>query len=91
MPLASTQPSPAVDEPLLTNTGRGAHRATSSCASTGRSFQVRGPAYFKKLPAIQWYSPVPATFSTISPQLRRWSFAPPSPEELTKAMAKRGS
>ena len=38
------------------NTGRGAHSAISSCESTGRSFQFSGPAYFRKLPAIQWYS-----------------------------------
>jgi hypothetical protein len=51
MPLGSTQPSPFW--PLLMNTGRGAQSATSSCASTGRSFQCNGPAYLIKLPAIQ--------------------------------------
>ena len=44
---------------------------------------VSGPAYLRKLPAIQWYSPAAATFSTSSPKLRRESLAPPSPEELT--------
>ena len=29
------------------NTGRGAHSATSSWASTGRSFAVSGPAYLR--------------------------------------------
>src|SRR5581483_10621463 len=91
VPLASTQLSPPGSAsypplPALRNTGRGAHIATSSCESTGRSFQFSGPAYFKKFPAIQWYSSIPATFSTISPQFRRCSFAPPSPDELTYAV-----
>ena len=42
MPFASTQASPLF-EPLLMNTGRGAHRATSSWASIGKSSQVNGP------------------------------------------------
>ena len=52
IPFASTQPSPLVAPPEM-NTGLGAHSATSSCASTGRSPGVSGPAYFKKFPAIQ--------------------------------------
>ncbi len=73
------------------NVGRGAHRAISSWASTGRSAGVSGPAYLRKLPAIQWYSPEPARFSTRSPQSRRWSLAPPSPDEPMKPIANRGS
>ena len=49
----SAHSSPAVFEPTPTNTGRGAHSAISSCASTGRSPVVSGPAYFMKFPAIQ--------------------------------------
>ena len=52
---------------------------------------MSGPAYLRKLPAIQWYSPDAATFSTSSPKLRRWSLAPPSPDEPMKPMAKRAS
>jgi hypothetical protein len=65
------------------NVGRGAHSAISSCASTGMSPAFLLPnddssaPYFRKLPAIQWYSPLPVRFSTASPQLRRCSFAPP--------------
>src|ERR1035438_6923108 len=65
----------------------------SSCASTGRSPGFLLPKvaseapYFRKLPAIQWYSPVPVRFSTASPQLRRCSLAPPSPEEALPAPA----
>ena len=55
----------------LMKTGRGAQSAINSWASTGRSFQFSGPAYLMKFPAIQWYSPLPATFSSVSPQLRR--------------------
>ena len=91
-PFASTQPpSTCARRRTLMNTGRGAHRAISSWASTGRSSAVSGPAYLRKLPAIQWYSPEPATFSTSSPKLRRWSLAPPSPDEPMKPMANRGS
>src|ERR671913_151708 len=43
--------------------------------------------YFMKLPAIQWYSPDPVRFSTCSPQLRRCSLAPPSPDEPTRTTA----
>jgi len=66
-------------------------------ASTGRSPGVLLPKaasdapYFRKFPAIQWYSPDPVRFSTASPQLRRCSLAPPSPEDPTSASAKRGS
>src|ERR1039458_5955612 len=69
----------------------------SSCASTGRSPGFLLPKlasaapYFRKLPAIQWYSPDPVRFSTASPQLRRCSLAPPSPEEPTRTRAKRVS
>ncbi len=35
------------------NVGRGAHKAISSWASTGKSFGVKGPPYLIKLPAIQ--------------------------------------
>src|SRR5436190_19466818 len=69
------------------NVSRGAHNAISSWASTGRSPAVRLPnfdsaaPYLRKLPAIQWYSPEPVRFSTASPQFRRCSFAPPSPDE----------
>ena len=79
------------------NVGRGAQSAISSCASTGRSpaFLLPNVAsdapYFRKLPAIQWYSPEPVRFSTASPKLRRCSFAPPSPDEPTSTIAKRGS
>src|SRR5712692_4172643 len=54
------------------NVGRGAQRAMSSCASTGMSFAFLLPnapsaaPYFRKLPAIQWYSPDPVRFSTAS-------------------------
>src|ERR1017187_4423357 len=58
IPLASTHPSPLRAPPEM-NTGRGAHIAISSCASTGMSPGVSGPAYFMKLPAIQWYSLLP--------------------------------
>ena len=68
MPFASTQPSPFSSAPPLMNTGRGAHNATNSCASMGRSFQCSGPPYLMKLPAIQWYSSTPVMFSTNSPQ-----------------------
>src|SRR5215213_7816032 len=37
--------------------------------------------YFRKLPAIQWYSPVAVRFSTASPKFRRCSLAPPSPAD----------
>jgi len=76
---------------------RGAHNAISSCASTGKSpaFLLPNVAsaapYFMKFPAIQWYSPEPVRFSTASPQLRRCSLAPPSPEEPTRTTAKRVS
>src|SRR5262249_39785969 len=80
----------SMELPALKKTGRGAHIAINSWESTGRSLHLSGPAYFKKLPAIQWYSLWDATFSTSSPQSRRGSFAPPSPEELTKTTAMRG-
>ena len=48
MPLASTHPSPLV-APALMNTGRGAHSATSSCESTGRSFQFSGPGVLQEV------------------------------------------
>ncbi len=69
--LSAMLPSGLVSGPLppLMKTGRGAHSATSSFESTGRSFQW--PAYFRKLPAIQWYSLAAATLSTVSPYLRR--------------------
>src|SRR4029453_2576094 len=68
IPFASTQPPSTSNEPLDTNTGRGAQRATSSCESTGRSLAVRGPAYLRKLPATQWYAPLPAAFSPRPPE-----------------------
>ncbi len=77
--------------------GRGAVRAMSSLASTGRSPAVLAPdlpaeaPYLRKLPAIQWYSPVPVRLSTASPKLRRWGLAPPSPDEPTSTMANRSS
>jgi hypothetical protein len=43
--------------------------------------------YFRKLPAIQWYSPEPVRFSTASPKLRRCGLAPPSPDEPTSTTA----
>ena len=52
----------------LMNVGGGGQRAMSSWASTGRSHGARGPPYFRKAPAIQWYSPLPVRFSTCSPQ-----------------------
>ena len=66
--------------PPVMKTGRGATSAMSSCWSTGSWSQC--PAYFRKLPAIQWYSPEPQTLSTDSPTSCRWSFAPHSPEQL---------
>lgn len=60
-------------EPSRMKTGRGAHRAISSCEATGRLPGVSGPSY------------------SVSPKLRRQSLAPPSPEEPTKAVAKRGA
>src|SRR3979411_751687 len=57
--------------------GRGAQRAISSWASTGRSFGGSGPPYLRKFPAIQWYSPEPVRFSTSSPKLRRCRSRPP--------------
>src|SRR5437773_7347833 len=80
---------------LIALVKRGAHKAMSSCASTGRSPAFLLPKvasaapYFRKLPAIQWYSPEPVRFSTASPKFRRCSFAPPSPEEPTSTRAKR--
>ena len=77
--------------------GRGAHRAISSCESTGMSPALRLPKlasdapYLRKLPAIQWYSPEPVRFSTASPKLRRCGLTPPSPEEPTNTTAKRWS
>ena len=47
--------------------------------------------YFRKLPAIQWYSPEPVRFSTASPKLRRCGLAPPSPDEPTSTTANRVS
>ena len=76
---------------------RGAHNAISSWESTGMSPAFLLPKsasaapYFRKLPAIQWYSPEPVKFSTASPQLRRCSLAPPSPEEPTRTSANRVS
>src|SRR3989475_13272579 len=76
---------------------RGAHNAINSWASTGKSPAFLLPKvdsaapYFKKLPAIQWYSPEPVRFSTASPKLRRCNLAPPSPEETTSAIADRKS
>src|SRR6266516_3812383 len=76
---------------------RGAHKAISSCASTGRSLAFLLPnvaseaPYFRKFPAIQWYSPDPVRLSTASPKLRRCTLAPPSPEEPTSTRAKRVS
>jgi len=69
-------PSVAVSGAPLMNTGRGAHMAISSWESTGRSFQFSGPAYLRKLPAIQWYSLAAATFSTISPPIAAVQFGP---------------
>jgi hypothetical protein len=89
MPFASTQPPSTCWEPALIRTGRGAQRAISSFASTGKSSAVSGPAYLRKLPAIQWYSEVEAMFSTCSPKLRRSILAPPAPEKPTKAIANR--
>ncbi|MDJ1495482.1 hypothetical protein QNI19_21260 [Cytophagaceae bacterium DM2B3-1] len=43
--MVSTQPLSTWREPLPTKTGRGAHKAISSCESTGRSLGVSGPAY----------------------------------------------
>ena len=73
------------------NTGRGAHSATSSWASTGRSSGVSGPAYLRKLPAIQWYSPVPATFSTMLAEVAAVELGAALPDEPMKPMAKRWS
>src|SRR3982750_1405265 len=79
------------------NVGLGAQSAISSCASIGRSPGVLLPnaasdaPYLRKLPAIQWYSPELVRFSTASPQLRRCSFAPPSPDEPTSTTANRVS
>src|SRR5213075_2560927 len=91
MPFASTHLPSTVGEPELMNTGRGAHNATNSCASKGKSFGVSGPAYLIKFPANQWYSPDDARFSTCSPKTRRRVFVPPAPDEPTNAIAKRGS
>ena len=79
------------------NVRRGAQSAISWCASTGMSPAFLLPKvdsaapYFRKLPAIQWYSPEPVRFSTASPKLRRCSLAPPSPDEPTSTTANRGS
>ena len=76
---------------------RGAHSAMSSWESTGMSPAFRLPKvasaapYFRKLPAIQWYSPDPVRFSTASPKLRRCGFAPPSPDDPTSTTANRRS
>jgi len=47
--------------------------------------------YLRKLPAIQWYSPPPVRFSTISPKLRRYGETPPSPEDAIRPTANLGS
>ena len=79
------------------NSGRGAHRAMSSSESTGRSFASLRPnadssaPYFRKFPAIQWYSPELVRFSTASPKSRRCGLTPPSPEEPIRPTANRGS
>jgi hypothetical protein len=53
MPFASTHVPSSFAEPALIKMGLGAQSATSSWASTGRSFTVRGPAYFIKFGANQ--------------------------------------
>jgi len=70
MPLASAQPSPWV-APAPMKTGRGAAESDKFMGVDGRSFSVSGPSYLRKLPAIQWYSPEPATLPICSPKLRR--------------------
>src|SRR5436305_1464985 len=69
--------------------GRGAQRAINSWASTSRSPAFLLPKldsaapYFRKLPAIQWYSPEPVRLSTASPKFRRCSFARASRQSAT--------
>src|SRR5258707_5888523 len=60
-------------------------------ASPRRAEDASAAPYSRKLPAIQWYSPDPVRFSTASPKLRRCGLAPPSPDDPTRATAKRGS
>ena len=70
------------------NTGRGALSAISMWASTGISFHL--PAHFCKLPA-NCQGKFCAMSSTVSPQSRRASAAPISPEQLENAAAIRSS
>ena len=79
IPFGSTQSSPFA--PALTKIGRGAASAKRSCESTGRSFAMSVPAYFRKPGANQWYSPTPARFSICSPKWRRNGAAPPAPDD----------
>lgn len=88
-PLSSIQLPSTLGELQLINTGRGAHIAINSCASTGRSFSVNGPEYFIKLGANQCYPEDEARLSTFSPNTRSINLAPPAPEEPINPIAKR--
>ena len=90
-PLASIHWPSTKGEPALINTGRGAHSAMSSCASTGRSSCVFMLAYFMKFPQNQWYSLELARFSICSPKTLRKTLAPPAPDEAIKPREKRCS
>ncbi len=88
------QASP-VSVPPVMKIGRGAHNAINSWReSTGMSFQPKGPEYFDEIAGH------PVRFTGTGdvfhghqhlPVAAARVLRPPSPEELTYAMARRGS